>query len=86
MGMAGFMAMVQRQDRRMDVEDHPCWRVTGCGREPGGARVEEAGSCPVAEDPLFTQLRLPVPFCPTMESGTDAQIRDAVRRLVEAAI
>jgi hypothetical protein len=40
----------------------------------------------VAEDPLFTQLRLPVPFCPTMESGTDAQIREAVRRLVEAAI
>ena len=48
--------------------------------------VEDAGSCPVAEDPLFTQLRLQVPFCPTMETGTDAQIRDAVRRLVEAAI
>ena len=25
-----------------------CWEITGCGREPGGANVEEFGVCPAA--------------------------------------
>lgn len=25
-----------------------CWEFTGCGREPGGARVEALGVCPAA--------------------------------------
>jgi hypothetical protein len=25
-----------------------CWEVKGCGREPGGHRVEECGVCPAA--------------------------------------
>jgi hypothetical protein len=25
-----------------------CWEVRGCGREPGGARVDEFGPCPAA--------------------------------------
>ncbi len=27
-----------------------CWVVTGCGREPGGARVSEMGVCPAATE------------------------------------
>lgn len=27
-----------------------CWQVLGCGREPGGARVVELGTCPAAEE------------------------------------
>ena len=28
----------------------PCWRVLGCGREVGGALVDELGVCPTAEE------------------------------------
>ena len=82
----GIVATGQVQDRRNGVREHACWVVTGCGREPGGARVEDAGSCPAAGDPAFTRQRLPVPLCPVMEDGTERQIREVVRRLVEAAI
>ncbi|RMF94420.1 MAG: hypothetical protein D6736_00085 [Nitrospinota bacterium] len=27
-----------------------CWEVKQCGREPGGARVNELGVCPAASD------------------------------------
>lgn len=27
-----------------------CWDHTGCGRQPGGAKAEEFGVCPVATD------------------------------------
>ncbi len=27
-----------------------CWDVKKCGREPGGAKTEELGVCPAAED------------------------------------
>lgn len=84
--LAGIMATGQHQDWRSGVGEHTCWMVTGCGREPGGARVEEAGSCPAVADPVFTPLRLPVPVCPAIEGGTEQQIREVVRRLVEAAI
>lgn len=84
--LVGILAMAQRQDWRSGVGEHTCWMVTGCGREPGGARVEAAGSCPAVGDPVFKPQRLPVPVCPAMEGGTEQQIREAVRRLVEAAI
>jgi len=30
-----------------------CWEVMGCGREPGGARAEELGTCPAATDERY---------------------------------
>lgn len=30
-----------------------CWEFMECGREPGGARVEEMGVCPTATTPTF---------------------------------
>ncbi len=72
--------------RGRNVEYKACWMVTGCGREPDGTRVAEFGTCPQATDSAITQKPLPYPVCPLMENPSGQQIREAVRRLVEAAI
>ena len=33
-----------------------CWQVKNCGREPGGAKVQELGVCPAAEEKSVHQV------------------------------
>jgi hypothetical protein len=33
-----------------------CWEIKKCGREPGGAAVDELGVCPAAVDTWFNGL------------------------------
>ena len=33
-----------------------CWEFKKCGREPGGAKVEELGVCPAADDTSCNEL------------------------------
>ena len=68
------------------MEYQACWVRTGCGREPGGVRVHEAGPCPLAADPATVRKRLAAQSCPVIQSGNPDCIRDVVRRLVETAI
>lgn len=37
-------------ERNIDMHKKNCWEATGCGREPGGARVAALGICPAAEE------------------------------------
>jgi hypothetical protein len=34
----------------VSMQKKNCWEVMNCGREPGGANVEEFGVCPAATD------------------------------------
>ncbi len=71
------------------MKDKACWVVTGCGREPGGLRVAETGCCPMATELAVVRKPvpdLPYPLCPLMESPSAMQVREMVRRLVEAAV
>ena len=80
------IVVIGQQDWRASVEHRVCWVMTGCGREPGGARVAEAGPCAIATDPVVTRQRLPYPVCPAMEGGNEESLREAVRQLVEGAV
>jgi hypothetical protein len=80
-----MIATVQ-QSRRVNVEHRACWLVTGCGREPGGARVAESGPCVIATGPAAKRPRLPYPVCLAMESGDGDSVRKVVRQLIEEAL
>ncbi len=86
LGLRRFRAQAVEVNRGTEVEDKACWMITGCGREPGGMRVAEAGCCPMAAELAVMRRQIPYPVCPLMEASSQQQIREAVHRLVEAAI
>ena len=61
-----------------------CWEFKKCGREPGGAKVNELGICPASADPVFSGIHggknsgracwiLAGTFCGGKVQGTYAQ-------------
>ncbi len=68
------------------MENRACWAVTGCGREPGGARVAESGPCVIATEPAAKRPRLPYPVCLAVGSANGDSLQKVVRQLVEGAL
>ena len=64
------------QEMRRDImeELRNCWEIRDCGREKGGANVEELGECPASKDKLGHSCWLVAgTFCDGIIQGMYAQ-------------